>query len=728
MADTDPLIADVALDVPGRDAYSYLVPDELDALVVGECVLVPLGPRRQRGFVVAIARRAPPAGVRMRTVLARRAEVRLPPHLMRLIRWAAGYYRCSLGTFLAGVVPAPVREGAEIQRERLIAPVPGFTGGLTARQREILALLPADPVSVAEARRRTGCTAPTLERMAAAGAVRIDVRADIQEVCLAVADERFALTREQEAVVAAVGAALDRGAHETFLLYGVTGSGKTLAYLELAERVIADGRQVLVLLPEIGLTPQLAARFRRRFSRVVVWHSGFTPGERAEQWRRVARGEVDLVIGARSALFAPLPRPGLIVVDEEHDGSYKQDSTPRYQARDCAVVYGRQLDVPVLMGTATPSLESYHNVRTGRYTVLTMRERPAGGALPTPIVVDMAEECRRQRRHAVLSQTLLDALAGIRDAGDQAIVLLNRRGWAPVVSCVDCGDALRCPQCDVSLTYHKGQDLLRCHYCGYCMHLPRHCPSCGDGVLSSKGVGTEQLAAQIAAQVPSLRLLRVDADTVGTRQGHARLLQAFAAGEADCMIGTQMVAKGLDFPRVTVVGVVAADHGLSIPDFRASERTYQLIAQVAGRAGRGERPGRVIVQAYDGDAPPIACALRNRPKTFYTGELALRAEYGYPPSGGLLRIVWRGPDLARVQRLAEAHAARLHAAADGEIVLGPTPAGLAYLKGQHRWHALIKATSRGAAQRYLDRLLADGALDAGRGVTVSIDVDPFAIG
>jgi primosomal protein N' (replication factor Y) len=727
VSDDLPLIADVALDVPGRDAYSYLVPPELADLAVGECVLVPFGPRRERGFVAAVGRRAPPDGVTLKAVLDRRAGVRLPPALMDLIRWAASYYRCSLGEFFAGVVPAPVREGTAIKRERMLRPVPGFAGTLTARQQEVLKLLPPDAIPFADARRRANCTGQTLERMVTAGALVLDENQDIQETRLDVKDERFALTDEQQAVVTTVAQALDEARHETYLLYGVTGSGKTLAYLELAEKVIASGKQVLVLLPEIGLTPQLAARFRRRFERVVVWHSGFTAGERAEQWRQVAQGEVDLVIGARSALFAPMPAPGLIVVDEEHDSSYKQDSTPRYQARDLAIVYARQLSVPVILGTATPSLESYQNARTGRYTVLTMRDRPAGGALPTPTVIDMGEECRRQKRHAVLSEELVEALRVVRDRKEQAIVLLNRRGWSPVVSCMGCGHAMKCPQCDVSLTYHKGQDLLRCHYCGHFVPLPRLCPACEQPDLSTKGVGTEQLTAQISELVPGLRLLRVDADTVGSRQGHARVLKAFSKGEADCMVGTQMVAKGLDFPRVTLVGVVAADHGLSIPDFRASERTYQLVAQVAGRAGRGERPGRVIVQAFDAEAPPIACALRGRPKTFYTAEIDLRSEYGYPPAGGLLRILWRGEDAARVQAVAEEHSQRLQAAAQGEVVLGPTPAGLAFLKGQHRWHALVKAASRGAAQQFLDRLLADGPLKAKRGVKVAVDVDPYAI-
>lgn len=730
MPDDDlPLLADVAIDRPGRDAYTYLVPDALSGLAVGDCVEVPFGPQRLRGFVLAVERRKPPAGVKLRAVLERFADVSVPAHLLRLIQWGARYYRCSLGEFLAGAVPAPVREGAAPERQISVVPVAGFTGEVTKRQRAVLDALGDVPLPLGEACRAAATTRATLDKLAAAGALTISESQEVSEVRLSAREERHELTDEQQAAVEAIAATLSGVEQplQPFLLYGVTGSGKTLVYLDLAARVIASGRQVLLLLPEIALTPQLAARVRNRFTRVVVLHSGFTDGERADGWRRVLAGEVDLILGTRSALFAPMPRPGLIIVDEEHEQSYKQESVPRYHARDLAVVYAGQLGIPIILGSATPAMESIHNVRAGKYRVLMLKNRPLGGKLPTPTLIDMREECHRQRRAATISSELIERLKQVKERGEQAIVLLNRRGWSPVVSCQSCGHTLTCTSCAISLTYHRAVHQVRCHYCGNGAAMPRSCPACGQDALSTFGLGTEQLAAQLSAEIPTLSVLRVDADTVAGRQGHAKLFQAFSNGAADCLVGTQMVAKGLDFPRVTLVGIVAADRGLSLPDFRAAERTFQLVAQVAGRAGRGERPGTVVVQAFDTEAPALRCAIEGRPKSFFDAEMRLRQEYGYPPFAGLVRILWSGESAANVQLVAEGHGALLRQVAAGCTVLGPSVAALSLLKGQHRWHALVKAPSRGAAQAFLDRLTAAGGLIGAKGVRVAIDVDPYAI-
>ncbi len=719
--------ADIALDLPGRESYSYLLPTgavEKD-LEIGTCVTVPFAGRTACGFVLAVERRALPSGFMLKAIDTIHADVRLPPALLALIRWGAHYYRCALGEFLAGAVPAPVRDGAQRERTWLIAPVAGFSGDLTPRQRVVLGLLPLTPTPLARAVELAACTRALLDKLVAAGAATLtDVVRD-KEIRLQARHERFALTAEQQVAVDAVAAALTANKHEPFLLYGVTGSGKTLVYLELAQQVIASGRQVLYLLPEIGLTPQLAARVRTRFPDLVVWHSAQADGDRADSWRRCARGEVPLVVGTRSALFAPLPNLGLIIVDEEHETSYKQESVPRYHARDLALVYGRQLNIPVILGSATPSLESVHNGRAKRFTVLTLRQRPLGGSLPTPILVDMREECHAQKSSAVLSRELVTRLAGVRAAGEQAIVLLNRRGWSPVVSCKACGATIMCPHCDISLTWHRGANALRCHYCAHQTPFPKTCPTCQAPELSTHGLGTEQLAHALAQAVPGLGVLRVDADTVGERQGHAKLFQAFAEGRAECLVGTQMVAKGLDFPRVTLVGIICADKGLAVPDFRAAEKTWQLIAQVSGRAGRGERPGTVVVQAFDTEALALRAALEHRPKTFIDAELKLREEYGYPPYAGLVRILWSGESEANVQLVANEHGARLRGILDGAVLLGPNPAGVALLKNQHRWHALIKAATRGAAQSLLDRLESAGGLPRAKGVHVAIDVDPY---
>jgi primosomal protein N' (replication factor Y) len=721
-----PLLAEVALDVPGRDAYTYAVPDALADLAVGDCVGVPFGPRRLRGFVLTVDHREPPAGITLKAITDRRAGVRLPPHLMRLIAWGARYYRCSLGEFLAGAVPSPVREGTKLNPDLTVELRDRSVPGLTPRQREVLAAVPDAGIALAALFTVAKTTRGVVDKLVAAGAVAVVETGAVREVRLDVRDERHPLTDEQRVATDAVAEALRTGSGGTFMLYGVTGSGKTLVYLELAEQVIANGGQVLLLLPEIGLTPQLAARVRRRFARVAVWHSGFTDGERAELWQRCARGEVDVVVGARSALFAPLPKPGLIIVDEEHEQSFKQESVPRYHARDLAVVYAGQLRVPVLLGSATPSLESIHNGRSGRYRVLILKNRPKGGSLPVPLLVDMRQACQEAKRALQVSRELLDGLNQVKARGEQAIVLLNRRGWSPVVSCRSCGAAIECGSCAITLTYHKAVHALKCHYCGFQRPMPRACPACGQETLGTFGLGTEQLATLLGESVPGLSILRVDADTVAERQGHATLFKAFSDGAADCLVGTQMVAKGLDFPRVTLVGIVAADRGLSVPDFRSGERTWQLIAQVSGRAGRGERPGTVVVQAWDTQALPIRAALEHRSRLFVDAELKLREEYGYPPYTGLVRFLWSGPDEAKVQLAAQTHGQTITACLEGAVLLGPNPAGLGFLKGQFRWIALVKAASRGAAQSVLDRLDAAGGLKRLHDVHAAIDVDPVA--
>jgi primosomal protein N' (replication factor Y) (superfamily II helicase) len=719
-------MAEVALDCPGRDSFTYEIPAEFVAQIIpGDCVSVPLSGRSMRGFVLRI-NHGPRPSFALKPITARHAQAHVPAHLLRLIEWGAHYYRCSLGEFLAGAIPAPVRTGAAPERLIFIRKIMPCLGTLTARQQAVYAALPSERVSLQEACASADTTKATLEKIAKAGGLIIEEDNSIREVQLHARQETHALTDEQSVAVEAVAQSFAQA--QVFLLHGVTGSGKTLVYLELAQRIIARGQQVLLLLPEIALTPQLAARVRNRFSRVAVLHSGFTDGERAEQWRQAAAGNIDIVVGTRSALFAPLPSLGLIIVDEEHEQSYKQESVPRYHARDLAVVYAGQLKIPLILGSATPSLESVHNVKSGRYQVLSLKNRPVGGQLPTPTLIDMRAECHAQRKAATVSRELIERLKLVKERGEQAIVLLNRRGWSPVVSCSNCAHVLTCQNCAISQTYHRAVHKMKCHYCGSEGPLPKTCPNCQQPTLSTFGLGTEQLANQLQQDVPGLSVLRVDADTVAERQGHAKLFQAFSDGAADCLVGTQMVAKGLDFPRVTLVGIVAADRGLSLPDFRAAERTYQLIAQVSGRAGRGERAGTVVVQAFDTEALALRCAVDHQAKTFFTHEMKLRQEYGYPPFAGLVRFLWSGPSISNVQLIAQKHGERLLSVAEGCVILGPNPAAVPFLKNQHRWHALIKAGSRGAAQAFLDRLDAAGGLKREKGVHVTVDVDPYQIG
>ncbi|NRA37676.1 MAG: primosomal protein N', partial [Planctomycetes bacterium] len=633
-------IAEVSLDRAGQGTYSYAIDEcQLSTLVVGDLVQIPFRNKREQGFVTAISHGPAPTKYRLKNIEPAKHPLCIPSHLMQLATWGSRYYSSTIGDFLAAVVPSPVRKGVKMQVQRLVQLIPCDEQSLSKRQREIYQQLPKQALLIGEASKISKCSVSTLERMIELGALSISEESGIREVNIEVRSENHQLTDEQQLAFESIHTAITEDVFKPFLLYGVTGSGKTLVYMEAAEKVIQGGKQVLILLPEIALTPQLAARFRQRFERVSIWHSGFTAGERSAAWHKAAKGEYDLVIGTRSALFAPLPNVGLIVVDEEHDSSYKQDKNPRYQGRDLAVVYAQQLAVPIVLGSATPSCETIHNARAGRYQVLQLKERPAGAVLPRAQLVDMRDEYRKQGSQAAISGLLVSELKRCLQAGQQSIVLLNRRGWSPTVSCPQCAFVFECEHCDISLTWHKGHNALRCHLCGFERQRPDSCPVCDNHDLSNKGLGTEQLASLLAEKVPGVRIARMDADTINKRQGHADIIAAFARGEADCLVGTQMVAKGLDFPRVTLVGVIAADHGLSAPDFRAAERCYQLIAQVSGRAGRSSDPGTVVVQAYQPDAAAITCALNQQAKTFYDEELSIREKHSYPPYTALMRLV-----------------------------------------------------------------------------------------
>lgn len=718
-------IAEVSLERSGKGVYSYAVSDQaMQSISVGDLVRVPFRNKHEQGFVTALAQDLPPTTYTLKMLELVTQEVQIPPHLMTLATWGSRYYACTIGDFLAAVVPSAVRKGVKIQAQRFVCKLPYDHTALSKRQQEIYQQLSEQAQLLKEAASHCSCGIGTLEKMAALGALRIDEHSAIRETPVEVDNQRHQMTDEQAQAFSEISAAISEEKFKPFLLYGVTGSGKTLVYMEAADMVIQRGQQVLILLPEIALTPQLAARFRHRFDRVSIWHSGFTAGERTEAWRKAVAGEYDLVIGTRSALFAPLPNIGLIVVDEEHDSSYKQDQTPRYNGRDLAIVYAQQLQIPIVLGSATPSCESIKNARDGRYRVLQLKNRPAGAVLPQAQLVDMRDEYRKQGRQAAVSSLLMSELKKCLQLGQQSIVLLNRRGWSPTVSCPQCAFIFECEHCDISLTWHKGQNALRCHLCGFERPRPQSCPVCDNNDLNNKGLGTEQLASVLAEKVPGLRIARMDADTIGKRQGHADIIAAFARGEADCLLGTQMVAKGLDFPRVTLVGVVAADHGLSAPDFRASERCYQLIAQVSGRAGRSGDPGTVVVQAYQPDSIAIACALDQCAKTFYDQELATREKHNYPPFAGLLHLLWRSKSPIKVELCAQDHMKLLRSVLDGEQVLGANPACIAFANGYYRWHSLVKAVSRSAIQQLLKRIYAAGGFPAKSDVQLIIDVDP----
>jgi len=545
-----------------------------------------------------------------------------------------------------------------------------------------------------------------------------------------VPDAPPALTADQERVVGELGAALG-GGFRTFLLNGVTGSGKTEVYMRVAAQALGEGRSVLVLVPEIALISQMERRFRARFGEcVAVLHSGLSEGERFDQWGRVLREEVRIAIGARSAVFAPFSELSLVIVDEEHDGSYKQEGGLHYNARDLALVRARQLGAVALLGSATPSLQAFHAVRAGRYRELVMPRRVEERPLPEVSVVDL-RACRDLRGPGrFVSAELNRAMAETLERGEQVLLFLNRRGYASFPVCAACGAALRCRHCDISLTLHQALDAYVCHYCGDSRPATAVCDRCGSAAIKKLGLGTEKVESAVRALFPAARVARMDRDTTRRKGDILSILKALRSREIDVLVGTQMVAKGHDFPDITLVGIICADLSLSFPDFRAGERTFQLLAQVAGRAGRGERPGRVILQTYAPEHFSIRAARDQDAAAFYEQEIGFRRELGYPPFARLAQLRVADRDPAQASAAAAALADRCRAAAGsaggGVEILGPVEAALSRVAGMYRWQILLKSRGSGPLHRVTEALLADSPqLLAAPSPRVVLDVDPL---
>ena len=619
---------------------------------------------------------------------------------------------------------------------------------------EELAALGTVPMRVAQLEQRVPGAKAALRELAKAGIVDVFEREVHLEAVATGADMHVTapptLTSEQAHAVATITAALGGAdgapAFKPFLLHGVTGSGKTEVYLRVIAEALTQQKTALVLVPEISLTPQLAARFRARFGdRVAILHSGLSETARLGEWSRLRRGEATIAVGARSAVFAPLANVGVIVVDEEHDGSFKQEEGVRYHARDVALVRAQRAGAICVLGSATPSLETAAHAERGAYTKLVLAQRPTARPMPDVEIIDL--RTYTPDGDAMLSAPLRTAIAHALAAGDQIILFLNRRGFATFVLCKACGHSFRCPYCSVSLTYHKHSDRLSCHYCGYQQRVPETCPSCKTaGAIERKGLGTEKVAAAVAEEFPAARVARLDRDVASGSKVEA-VLARVARREVDILVGTQMVTKGHDFPGVTLVGVLCADTGLDLPDFRASERTFQLLAQVAGRAGRGDRPGRVMIQTYRPQSAAVVAAAAHDYTQFFTAELAARAELGYPPHGRLVAVRIDGPDAhtvaATAQRLAQAAndlarelgavlvspattpggAAPPASRAPVVDIRGPVPAPIERLRSRTRWQVWLRSTDRHILRRIARGML---AVTVTANVRVVVDIDPVS--
>ncbi len=613
-------------------------------------------------------------------------------------------------------------ERAQTEAERRRGKTPA-----QARILDTLSALGGGSIPVADLLRTSGTTASSLDRLVDDGCVRVEtVEERRRPYGSALAPTPIPdLMSEQADAVQRIGETLDSAQHRIHMLHGVTGSGKTEVYLRSIAHVRRKGRRTLVLVPEIALTAQVVDQFRSRIGdRVAVLHSGLSEGERRDEWERIGAGDADVVVGARSAVFAPLSNIGLIIVDEEHESSYKQDSpAPRYHARDVAIERGRRDGAAVVLGSATPSVESYHFARQGTYDLIRMEQRAMARPLPTVEVVDLRRVWKEQGP-CLFSPELVHGIDEVLAHGNQAILFLNRRGFAMFLLCRDCGFSTRCPHCEVSLTFHKIGTRLECHHCGYGAPAPDVCPSCGGERIRPFGIGTERVEEELAQRFPSARLLRMDRDTTSRKDAHLGMVRAFRNREADILIGTQMVAKGLDFPSVSLVGVVSADTALNIPDFRASERAFQLLTQVAGRAGRGEVPGKVIVQTFNPEHESVVAAASQDYVAFFDREIVFREELSYPPFRNLANVVATDDDPGaadlRLRKLADA----LGQDPTWDL-LGPAACPLSRLRNKHRHHLLVKCADPAAMRLRLSSAL--GTLNASDRVGLTVDIDPMSL-
>jgi primosomal protein N' (replication factor Y) len=742
----------VAVPVPFLDLLTYNVPDSMAIPPVGARVRVPIGTRTVTGCVVehdALVE----DGTDVRDIAeGLDREPLLPTSIVELCRWVADYYVAGIGDALAVAMPPGARARKSAFKRRRVAmlsvmgsdPGDGATHGdesdrvrgLTPRQQAALSILAAAPsgLPTSELRDR-GVTTAVLTRLVRRGLVVLrderDDRDPFERAAMAdmTPDATRALTEEQRRAADELFALADTGEFRVALLHGVTGSGKTELYLRVAERVVRSGRQVLLMVPEIALTPSVAALFRGVFGgRVAIQHSALSDGERHDQWHRIRRGEVDLVIGTRSAVFAPLDRLGLVVVDEEHDSSYKQEETPRYHGRDVAILRASRERALVVLGSATPSMESYQHAAAGKYARITLEKRVLDRPLAAVRLVNMRTEYADEGPDVVISRDLGAAIEDRLARREQVLVLLNRRGYSTAVFCRQCGDTFECPNCSVSLTVHRARNgwRARCHYCNYSVMVPKACRKCAAPYLEHAGFGTERIEERLHERFPDARIGRVDRDSVRRKGALTQILSAFAAGELDMLVGTQMIAKGHDFPGVTLVGVISADVGLGLADFRASERTFQLLTQVAGRAGRGERTGEAIVQTLYPGHYSIQLACRQDYPAFFEREVDYRRGMRYPPFFALVNGVVRGRTFEDAMQLAREIVRRLEPAtlAGTFTTLGPAPAPLGRLRGEHRVQFFLKGTRRADMRRALMEVVA-GMPEIRRRLT--IDVDPLSV-
>jgi primosomal protein N' (replication factor Y) len=729
------MFVDVAMNIPTDKIFVYHVPQGIEEkIAIGKRVIAPFGKKKMTGYVVAVSSRAEREEVKdILDVLDE--EPLFNEEDLRFYRWAADYYMYPLGKALGEILPA----GSELKprREIFVGLRPGWEGGrrLTVKEAAIVGCLAArGETASAELRRQWGMTAALLRRMEKKGIVAVTerevVRRPAEGPVIGTGSGTIALNGAQEAALGEIVRGIHSQRLSVYLLHGVTGSGKTEVYFRALEETLRMGGSAIFLVPEIALTPQLLSRIGERFRQedIAVLHSGVSRAVRYDQWRGIGRGDIRIIVGARSAVFAPARDLRLIIVDEEHDGSYKQDERMRYNARDLAVVKARFQGATVVLGSATPGLQTFYNARTKKYRYLTLPDRAGDRPLPGVEILDMRSLRDERGKGVFLSPSLRSAIGETLEAGRQTLLFLNRRGFHTFLFCADCGHVLRCLNCSVSMTYHSGESVLKCHYCDFAVKAPPMCPACRGGRVRSYGMGTERLQEEIERVFPAARVMRMDSDSTARKGAQEKILRDFDRGKIDILVGTQMITKGHDYPGVLLVGVVMADASLNIPDFRAAETTFQLLTQVAGRGGRGEDPGRVIIQTLNPEHYAVRLAKDHDYLTFYKDEIALRRTLGYPPYSRMIKLNISSIKKERVEegageigRMARETAGTL-AGGERVEVMGPAEAPIAKLKGRYRWQLLLKGKNTGSLHGVVRDILAK---NREKGLEIRVDVDPL---
>ncbi|MDG6025208.1 MAG: primosomal protein N' [Candidatus Brocadia sp.] len=736
------LYAEVVVNIPLQKVFHYRAPPHLqENLKAGMRVRIPFGNKIMTGFCVGFT--DTPCTDKIKDLISIiDKEPLIDDIMLKITQWLSSHYCCGWGEAISAVVPPVVRSKIKEKWNTFVRGTPHTLAfnqeamvqmkTRAPKQAKVLEILLEHPdeISAKEVIRISGCKMPGLRQLAKKGFLTLENK--LQDAANTPRNteqlqQHLTLTQEQQNAFDTICKRLEGPKPGILLLHGITGSGKTEIYLQSITKVLEQGRKAIYLVPEISLTPQTIQRIKARFNKVAVLHSSLLGTVHQSQWNDIKEDKVDIVIGARSSIFAPLKNVGLIIIDEEHENTYKQENNPRYNARDIAILRATYDNAMVIMGTATPSLESYDQAIKGNYEKIVLSRRIGERQLPPVDIVDMGEEVRKRRGFNIISQRLQYYMNQSLARKEQVILFLNRRGFAPYINCKRCGFVLKCQRCDIPMTFHKKLNTILCHYCHAETRPPESCPDCLASNINYRGFGTEKIEDEIRNKFPNYQIIRMDSDTMRVRDSHEKALTAFEQGEFQVLLGTQMIAKGLDFPNVTLVGVISADTILNLPDFRAGERTFQLISQVAGRTGRGTKGGRVVVQSYNPRHYSITYAAAHDYEGFAGKELEYRKQLHYPPFGNLARIILRSPHEDKTKEKSVLVAGKLkeitRIPGNHLEILGPSPAPVTRINNLFRWHILLKAQNNSSIHNALQGI-AD-MLKPSKGVQTMVDVDPY---